>query len=117
MVARGNLHGLFDPVNAVLILPFSRSRKPPTEELANESRSTHITVAADMVFSLSHYLSGVSRDPRDNAMWLLTLSRLQSSTSSVRFATFLGKRSSRRAYRSIPVCSVCRSWSKLRITT
>jgi hypothetical protein len=31
----------------------------PTEELANESRSTHITVAADMVFSLSHYLSGV----------------------------------------------------------
>lgn len=37
----------------------SRSKKP-TEELANESRSTHITVAADMVFSLSHYLSGVS---------------------------------------------------------
>ena len=32
----------------------------PAEELANESRSTHITVAADMVFSLSHYLSGVS---------------------------------------------------------
>lgn len=38
----------------------SRSRKVPTEELANESRSTHITVAADMVFSLSHFLSGVS---------------------------------------------------------
>ncbi|KZT72494.1 Sec7-domain-containing protein [Daedalea quercina L-15889] len=38
----------------------SRSRKPPTEELANESRSTHITVAADMVFSLSHYLSGTA---------------------------------------------------------
>ncbi|KAI0326659.1 hypothetical protein GY45DRAFT_1258565 [Cubamyces sp. BRFM 1775] len=37
-----------------------RSRKPPTEELANESRSTHITVAADMVFSLSHYLSGTA---------------------------------------------------------
>jgi hypothetical protein len=37
----------------------SRPRKLPTEELANESRSTHITVAADMVFSLSHYLSGV----------------------------------------------------------
>ncbi|KAF8165376.1 hypothetical protein B0H34DRAFT_793771 [Crassisporium funariophilum] len=35
-----------------------RSRKVPTEELANESRSTHITVAADMVFSLSHFLSG-----------------------------------------------------------
>ncbi|KAF9462613.1 hypothetical protein BDZ94DRAFT_1260846 [Collybia nuda] len=35
-----------------------RSRKLPTEELANESRSTHITVAADMVFSLSHFLSG-----------------------------------------------------------
>ncbi|EIW61429.1 Arf family guanine nucleotide exchange factor SEC7 [Trametes versicolor FP-101664 SS1] len=37
-----------------------RVRKPPTEELANESRSTHITVAADMVFSLSHYLSGTA---------------------------------------------------------
>ncbi|RPD67347.1 hypothetical protein L226DRAFT_452320 [Lentinus tigrinus ALCF2SS1-7] len=37
-----------------------RARKPPTEELANESRSTHITVAADMVFSLSHYLSGTA---------------------------------------------------------
>lgn len=36
------------------------SRRMPAEELANESRSTHITVAADMVFSLSHYLSGVS---------------------------------------------------------
>jgi brefeldin A-inhibited guanine nucleotide-exchange protein len=36
-----------------------RARKLPTEELANESRSTHITVAADMVFSLSHFLSGV----------------------------------------------------------
>ncbi|KAJ3508228.1 hypothetical protein NLJ89_g5873 [Agrocybe chaxingu] len=37
-----------------------RSRKVPTEELANESRSTHITVAADMVFSLSHFLSGTA---------------------------------------------------------
>ena len=37
-----------------------RTRKVPNEELANESRSTHITVATDMVFSLSHYLSGVS---------------------------------------------------------
>ncbi|KAF9259484.1 Sec7-domain-containing protein [Marasmius fiardii PR-910] len=37
-----------------------RIRKLPTEELANESRSTHITVAADMVFSLSHYLSGTA---------------------------------------------------------
>ncbi|KAL4081834.1 hypothetical protein V8B97DRAFT_2031217 [Scleroderma yunnanense] len=37
-----------------------RSRKLPAEELANESRSTHITVAADMVFSLSHYLSGTA---------------------------------------------------------
>lgn len=41
----------------------SRSRKLPAEELANESRSTHITVAADMVFSLSHYLSGVGSFP------------------------------------------------------
>ncbi len=38
---------------------FRRIRKLPNEELVNESRSTHITVAADMVFSLSHYLSGV----------------------------------------------------------
>ena len=37
-------------------------RKMPAEELANESRSTHITVATDMVFSLSHYLSGVRFD-------------------------------------------------------
>ncbi|TFK43562.1 hypothetical protein BDQ12DRAFT_596918 [Crucibulum laeve] len=37
-----------------------RGRKVPTEELANESRSTHITVAADMVFSLSHFLSGTA---------------------------------------------------------
>ncbi|KAF8639703.1 hypothetical protein AX17_000965 [Amanita inopinata Kibby_2008] len=37
-----------------------RIRKLPTEELANESRSTHITVAADMVFSLSHFLSGTA---------------------------------------------------------
>ncbi|KAI0284723.1 hypothetical protein BC826DRAFT_1055154 [Russula brevipes] len=36
------------------------TRKLPNEELANESRSTHITVAADMVFSLSHYLSGTA---------------------------------------------------------
>ena len=35
-------------------------KKMPTQDLANESRSTHITVAADMVFSLSHYLNGVS---------------------------------------------------------
>lgn len=45
---------------AIFLISFSRKgRKLPTEELANESRSTHITVAADMVFSLSHYLSGV----------------------------------------------------------
>ncbi|KAJ7228691.1 hypothetical protein GGX14DRAFT_614467, partial [Mycena pura] len=37
-----------------------RMRKLPTEELANESRSTHITVATDMVFSLSHFLSGTA---------------------------------------------------------
>ncbi|KAH7877661.1 guanine nucleotide exchange factor in Golgi transport N-terminal-domain-containing protein [Lentinula edodes] len=36
-----------------------RPRKLPAEELANESRSTHITVAADMVFSLSDFLSGI----------------------------------------------------------
>lgn len=35
-------------------------KKLPNEDLANESRSTHITVATDMVFSLSHHLTGVS---------------------------------------------------------
>ncbi|KAG8926398.1 guanine nucleotide exchange protein for ADP-robosylation factor [Tulasnella sp. 418] len=38
----------------------SRLKKMPAEDLANESRSTHITVAADMVFSLSHYLNGTA---------------------------------------------------------
>ncbi|KAF9247274.1 hypothetical protein BU15DRAFT_39296 [Melanogaster broomeanus] len=37
-----------------------RHKKLPNEDLANESRSTHITVAADMVFSLSHHLSGTA---------------------------------------------------------
>ncbi|KAF8332688.1 uncharacterized protein EI90DRAFT_2994962 [Cantharellus anzutake] len=37
-----------------------RSKKLPAEELAHESRSTHITIAADMVFSLSHYLNGTA---------------------------------------------------------
>ena len=39
--------------------PIRKPKKLPTEELVNESRSTHFTVATDMVFSLSHYLSGV----------------------------------------------------------
>ncbi|KAI6119382.1 hypothetical protein EDD16DRAFT_1692684 [Pisolithus croceorrhizus] len=39
---------------------YSRARRLPAEELANESRSTHITVAADMVFSFSQYLSGTA---------------------------------------------------------
>ncbi|KAG9017973.1 guanine nucleotide exchange protein for ADP-robosylation factor [Tulasnella sp. 427] len=38
----------------------SKMKRMPAEDLANESRSTHITVAADMVFSLSHYLSGTA---------------------------------------------------------
>ncbi|KIO22636.1 hypothetical protein M407DRAFT_79006 [Tulasnella calospora MUT 4182] len=38
----------------------SKMKRLPAEDLANESRSTHITVAADMVFSLSHYLSGTA---------------------------------------------------------
>lgn len=41
----------------------SRPKKVPNEDLQNESRSTHITVAADMVFSLSHHLSGVGPRP------------------------------------------------------
>ena len=50
---------------------YRRIRKLPNEELANESRSTHITVAADMVFSLSHYLSGVCWS-RYNLLVILT---------------------------------------------
>ncbi|KAJ4487098.1 hypothetical protein C8J55DRAFT_487268 [Lentinula edodes] len=38
-----------------------RLHKLPAKQLANESRSTHITVAADMVFSLSDFLSGICR--------------------------------------------------------
>ncbi|KIJ56863.1 hypothetical protein M422DRAFT_72969 [Sphaerobolus stellatus SS14] len=37
-----------------------RHKKLPNEDLANESRSTHITVAADMVFSFSPNLSGAA---------------------------------------------------------
>lgn len=37
-----------------------RTKAMPNEALAHESRSTHITVAADMVFSLSHHLSGTA---------------------------------------------------------
>ena len=39
---------------------YRRSKKYPAEELAAESRSRHITVAADMIFSWSKNLSGVS---------------------------------------------------------
>jgi hypothetical protein len=35
-------------------------RKAPAEEVAEESRSSQVTVAADMVFSMSKNLSGVS---------------------------------------------------------
>jgi brefeldin A-inhibited guanine nucleotide-exchange protein len=57
MVGKGKAN--FSRSDPCLIISHSKIRKLPNEELANESRSTHITVAADMVFSLSHYLSGV----------------------------------------------------------
>ncbi|EMD40859.1 hypothetical protein CERSUDRAFT_131198 [Gelatoporia subvermispora B] len=56
-----------------------RARKPPTEELANESRSTHITVAADMVFSLSHYLSGTAIVDFVRALCEVSWEEIQSS--------------------------------------
>ncbi|KAJ3476149.1 hypothetical protein NLI96_g11367 [Meripilus lineatus] len=59
-----------------------RSRKPPTEELANESRSTHITVAADMVFSLSHYLSGTAIVEFVRALCDVSWEEIQSSGMS-----------------------------------
>lgn len=37
----------------------SSKKKVPTEEVAEESRSSQVTVAADMVFSTSKNLSGV----------------------------------------------------------
>ncbi|OCH90953.1 hypothetical protein OBBRIDRAFT_887302 [Obba rivulosa] len=56
-----------------------RARKPPTEELVNESRSTHITVAADMVFSLSHYLSGTAIVDFVRALCEVSWEEIQSS--------------------------------------
>src|SRR5882762_3118496 len=57
LVARGTIQSMV--LYTINLTPHRKSRRLPNEELANESRSTHITVAADMVFSLSHYLSGV----------------------------------------------------------
>lgn len=57
-------------------------RKAPTEELANESRSTHITVAADMVFSLSHYLSGTAIVDFVQALSQVSWEEIQSSGTS-----------------------------------
>ncbi|KAI0092054.1 hypothetical protein BDY19DRAFT_983580 [Irpex rosettiformis] len=59
-----------------------RARKVPTEELANESRSTHITVAADMVFSLSHYLSGTAIVDFVRALCDVSWEEIQSSGMS-----------------------------------
>ncbi|EKM59125.1 uncharacterized protein PHACADRAFT_113382 [Phanerochaete carnosa HHB-10118-sp] len=59
-----------------------RPRKLPTEELANESRSTHITVAADMVFSLSHYLSGTAIVDFVRALCDVSWEEIQSSGMS-----------------------------------
>ncbi|KAG2152199.1 hypothetical protein BD769DRAFT_1403759 [Suillus cothurnatus] len=56
-----------------------RSKKLPAEELANESRSTHITVAADMVFSLSHYLSGTAIVDFARALCDVSWEEIQSS--------------------------------------
>lgn len=57
----------------------SKSRKLPAEELANESRSRHITVAADMVFSLSHYLSGSAIQDFVQALSDVSWEEIQSS--------------------------------------
>ncbi|KAG0709598.1 hypothetical protein DFH29DRAFT_884876 [Suillus ampliporus] len=59
-----------------------RSKKLPAEELANESRSTHITVAADMVFSLSHYLSGTAIVDFVRALCDVSWEEIQSSGMS-----------------------------------
>ena len=90
----------------------------PAEELANESRSTHITVAADMVFSLSHYLSGVSVRMHDlQASGSIQHLRLQLLNSFGLWAQYRGKRFNRRDSQNILGFSVFRSWSKFRTTT
>ncbi|KZT24537.1 hypothetical protein NEOLEDRAFT_1094323 [Neolentinus lepideus HHB14362 ss-1] len=61
-----------------------RPRALPTEELANESRSTHITVAADMIFSLSHYLSGTAIVDFVHALCDVSWDEIQSSGMSPR---------------------------------
>ncbi|RXW25300.1 hypothetical protein EST38_g583 [Candolleomyces aberdarensis] len=58
-----------------------RSKKL-NEELANESRSTHITVAADMVFSLSHYLSSTAIVDFVRALCAVSWEEIQSSGTS-----------------------------------
>ncbi|TFK55672.1 hypothetical protein OE88DRAFT_1652091 [Heliocybe sulcata] len=61
-----------------------RPRVLPAEELANESRSTHITVAADMIFSLSHYLSGTAIVDFVHALCDVSWDEIQSSGMSPR---------------------------------
>ncbi|KAG2013698.1 Sec7 domain-containing protein [Coprinopsis cinerea AmutBmut pab1-1] len=59
-----------------------RSKRVPNEELASQSRSTHITVAADMVFSLSHYLSGTAIVDFVRALCDVSWEEIQSSGNS-----------------------------------
>ncbi|KAF5331712.1 hypothetical protein D9611_007702 [Ephemerocybe angulata] len=64
-------------------LPDKRGRsKKLNEELANESRSTHITVAADMVFSLSHHLSSTAIVDFVRALCAVSWEEIQSSGPS-----------------------------------
>ncbi|KAI5122163.1 hypothetical protein M0805_007062 [Coniferiporia weirii] len=56
-----------------------KPRKMPNEELVNESRSTHFTVATDMVFSLSHYLSGTAIVEFVRALSAVSWEEIQSS--------------------------------------
>ena len=60
----------------------SNTKVRPGEDVASESRSAQVTVAADMVFSLSKHLSGVS----------LFCSRM-SDAQSLRLGTFLALQS------------------------
>lgn len=56
-------------------------RRGPGEDVASESRSAQVTVAADMVFSSSKHLSGVSavRSPSSLGFYLTVLVFLQSA--------------------------------------
>ncbi|OCF43947.1 guanine nucleotide exchange protein for ADP-robosylation factor [Kwoniella heveanensis CBS 569] len=62
----------------------NRSSRAPAEEVAEESRSSQVTVAADMVFSMSKNLSGSAIVDFVQALSEVSWEEIQSSGSSAR---------------------------------